>query len=118
MKNKLFEDPRLVAVDPLPQFLLEAIWVIIMTRLLGEIFKYFKQPAVIGQVFGGIFLGPSVLGQINWWGKTFFFPSSLGAFTMVSNVGLIFFMFLVGLELDIDVMKKNVRFVPVARCRI
>src|SRR5207248_9920240 len=65
-----------------------------------------NQPQVVGEIVAGLVLGPSVLGSV-WPGATsFLFPSQLMPFIdVLSQVGLVFFMFLIGLELDVRLLK-------------
>ena len=104
----LFEDPRNLQ-DALPIFLLQIMLVLIFTRVIGKLISYIHQPAVIGEIIGGIILGPSVLGLIPGWSDTFFPPASLSHFALVANLGLIFFMFFIGMEVDAAQMKKGLR---------
>lgn len=81
--------------------LLQVALVIIFSRLVGLIFRRFHQPQVVGEMLAGIILGPSVLGALAPKLSSTLFPaSSLGALSALSQIGLVAFMFLVGLELD------------------
>lgn len=75
--------------------------ILIVARLTGWLFGKLHQPRVIGEMVAGILLGPSLLG---WAAPSVFnalFPADkLGALNLLSQVGLLLFMFLVGLELD------------------
>ncbi len=75
----------------------------------GSVLKYVHQPSVIGEILGGIILGPSALGQIPGWSDTFFPKWSIPSFALVANLGLIFFMFFVGMEVDMGQMKQGLR---------
>jgi len=108
----VFQDPP---SNPLPCFLVQVFITLIITRALGKLLAYIKQPRVIGEIIGGIVLGPSVLGNIpNFTNKIF--PQSystnskhlrsVDTFVVVADIGLIFFMFLIGLELDLGMIKK------------
>ena len=85
-----------------PTLLFVQIGVIVAcSRLLASALQRFGQPSVIAEVLAGILLGPSCLGAL--WPSTMaelFPPASLGPLRMLSQVGLILFMFLIGLELD------------------
>ncbi|MEE3715294.1 cation:proton antiporter [Tumidithrix elongata RA019] len=81
--------------------LVEVLIVIGLSRLVGTVFRYLKQPLVIGEIAAGIMLGPSLLGIISPELSTWLFPPEAIPFLEVlSEVGLIFFMFLIGLELN------------------
>lgn len=93
---------------PLAVFILQLIVIIIAARVFGALFKRLGQPAVMGEIIAGIVLGPSVLGAFLPEATAFLFPDkSLGNLGMLSQVGLILFMFVVGMELDVEVLKKK-----------
>src|SRR5687768_12532639 len=85
----------------LPILLMQIGVVLIAARLVGWLFRHIHQPQVIGEMVAGIILGPSLLGwaapQLS---ASLFPPSSLGFLNALSQIGLIVFMFLIGLELD------------------
>ena len=81
--------------------LLALIVVILAARGLGAAFKRIQQPPVIGEVIAGIALGPSLLGRIAPEATKFLLPPAVAPFlSVIAQVGVILFMFLVGLELD------------------
>jgi Kef-type K+ transport system membrane component KefB len=80
---------------------LAIVIVLIVARAFGVLAVKVGQPRVMGEVIAGIVLGPSVLGAISSNLEAAIFPSDiLTAFGVAANIGLIFFMFLVGLEVD------------------
>lgn len=80
--------------------------IILVSRALGMITRRLGQPLVIAEVLAGIVLGPSLLGWIWPGAMTGLFPAaSLPALKMLSQVGLVLFMFLIGLELDPRLLK-------------
>lgn len=88
--------------EPLSVFLFQMIVILIMLKICGWICKKIGQPAVIGEILAGIVLGPSLLGH--FFPGTFqaLFPTySLGIIQMLSQIGLILFMFVVGMELNL-----------------
>ena len=90
--------------------MLLALTVIIITaRLVGAFFARLNQPAVIGEVVGGILLGPSLLGRIAPDAAAFLLPADAAPFLgIISQLGVILYMFLVGLELDLAVLRTSV----------
>jgi Kef-type K+ transport system membrane component KefB len=89
---------------------LMALTVIMVTaRLVGSVFKRLGQPAVIGEVVGGILLGPSLLGRISPEAAAFLLPAESAPFLgVISQLGVILYMFLVGLELDLKVLQGRI----------
>ncbi|MFG1880083.1 cation:proton antiporter [Sphaerisporangium sp. NPDC049003] len=78
--------------------LLDLVIVLAAARLLGWLAKRLGQPPVIGEIVAGILLGPTLFGP--WIGDDLFGPDMRPALTALADVGLILFMFVVGLELD------------------
>ena len=74
--------------------------ILVTARLVGRVFRRIHQPQVIGEMATGILLGPSLLGWVAPGVSATLFPAaSLGFLSMLSQIGLVIFMFLVGLEL-------------------
>ncbi|MEO8892023.1 MAG: cation:proton antiporter [Coleofasciculaceae cyanobacterium] len=88
--------------------LVEVLIIIGLSRLMGLVCRFFKQPLVIGEIIAGIMLGPSLLGLVAPDVAIMLFPAeTLPFLDVLSEVGLIFFMFLIGLELDPKYLKGN-----------
>ncbi len=95
---------------PLATLLLQIIAIIIVARVFGRIFRLIRQPAVIGEIVAGICLGPSLLGMYFPEFSSFLFPAhSLGNLGFISQIGLILFMFVIGMELDINILKSKAK---------
>lgn len=95
--------------EPLAILLLQILTIILAARLFGWLFKKIGQPPVIGEIIAGIVLGPSLIGAyFPEFYNTIFPESSFNNLKMVSNIGLILFMFVVGMELDLKVLKTKV----------
>jgi Kef-type K+ transport system membrane component KefB len=93
---------------PLSILLLQIVTIILISRMFGFMFKKIGQPMVIGEIIAGIFLGPSFVGLFFPEISAFLFPkSSLPNLQFISQIGLILFMFIVGMELDLKVLKKK-----------
>jgi len=89
--------------------LLQIIVILLFVRLFGWICQKIGQPTVIGEILAGIVLGPSVLGLFFPEISSFIFPaSSIGSIKLLSEIGLVLFMFIVGMELDLKVLKSKV----------
>ncbi|EPS59894.1 hypothetical protein M569_14908, partial [Genlisea aurea] len=91
----------------LPLFILQLILVVLTTRFFVFLFKPLKQPRVISEILGGIILGPSVLGRSKKFADTIFPLRSLMILETMANVGLLYFLFLVGVEMDIGVIRRT-----------
>ena len=88
--------------EPLSILLLQVIAIIVAARLMGLLLHKIGQPAVIGEMIAGIMLGPSLLGALFPAVQSFLFPaSSLGLLKTLSQLGVILFMFVVGLDLNL-----------------
>jgi Kef-type K+ transport system membrane component KefB/nucleotide-binding universal stress UspA family protein len=90
--------------------LIEVLIVIGLSRLVGLGFKAIKQPLVIGEIFAGIMLGPSLFGLIAPGLAHSLFPAeTMPYLNVLSQIGLIFFMFLIGLELNPKYLSGNLK---------
>ncbi len=93
---------------PLALLLAQIVTIILAARLFGWICIKIKQPSVIGEMIAGIILGPSLLGMYFPEFSAFLFPKeSLGNLQFLSQIGLILFMYIVGMELDLSVLRKK-----------
>lgn len=88
--------------------LLQIISILIVSRIFSFIFVKLGQPTVIGEILAGIILGPSVLGYYFPDAFGFLFaPGSLSNLYILSQVGLVLFMFTIGMELDLNSLKNK-----------
>ncbi len=77
-------------------------------RVVGSLFRRFGQPRVVGEMFAGILLGPSLLGWMAPGASAYLFPpASLGFLNALSQIGVVVFMFLVGLGINPNELKKH-----------
>lgn len=95
--------------SPFAVLLLQIIVVLFAIRIFSFLFKYIGQPGVIGEIVAGIVLGPSLLGH--------FFPEffgflfrteSLTNLHLISQIGLILFMFVIGMEVDFRMLRTKI----------
>ncbi len=93
---------------PLAVLLLQIVTIIITARLFSWLCNKINQPVVIGEIIAGIVLGPSLIGRYFPALSASLFPAnSLPNLQFLSQVGLILFMFVVGMELDLKVLKNK-----------
>ena len=96
--------------QPTTLLLLQMMVIIAAARLLGPVFRRIGQPAVIGEIFAGILLGPSALGLL--WPQALHFlfpPEALAPLQLLSQLGVLLFMFAVGLEVDLPDLRRQAR---------
>ena len=87
--------------------------IVALSYLLGLLARRLGQPAVIGQLFAGIALGPSLLGRLPGRLSATLFPHQILPYlTVVAQIALILFLFSVGYELDRRLLRGRVRAVP------
>jgi len=100
--------PAAAHVSPLAGVLMALLAIMVAARIVGAFFGYFHQPRVIGEVFAGIVLGPSVLGQISPGAVDALFPATvIPLIGILAQIGVMLFMFVVGLELNTELLRKK-----------
>ncbi|MDU1903677.1 MAG: cation:proton antiporter [Dysgonomonas sp.] len=88
--------------------LLQIVVILVFVRIFGWICQKIGQPTVIGEIIAGVVLGPSLLGAYFPELSAMIFPeSSIGSIKLLSEIGLVLFMFIVGMELDLKVLKNR-----------
>jgi len=95
---------------PLSIALLQIIIIIFLSRVFSYLMRLVGQPAVIGEILAGIFLGPSLLGAVfpGVWSAVF--PlASLPNLHAMSTIGLSLFMFIIGLDLDVSMLNPRIQ---------
>ena len=95
-------------IDILLHVLLALVVIIVAARVVGFVFRRLGQPPVIGEIIAGILLGPSLLGRLAPEASAFLLPPSVAPFLQViAQVGVILYMFLVGLELNPIYLRRS-----------
>ncbi len=93
---------------PLSILLVQIIVILIMAGLFRFLFRWIHQPPVMGEMIAGIVLGPSVLGLFFPQALTFLFPApSLGTLQLLSQIGVVLFMFVVGMEVNVQQLREK-----------
>jgi Kef-type K+ transport system membrane component KefB len=88
--------------DTLMHVLLALATIIVVARALGALFRRFHQPPVVGEVVAGLLLGPSLIGRLAPAATAYLMPPQVAPYLgVISQIGVILYMFLVGLELDL-----------------
>ncbi|KAG8742268.1 K(+)/H(+) antiporter [Ceratobasidium sp. 414] len=114
------------SANPIRIWVIQLVIIIFMTQLLATILGRIKQPRVIAEVIGGVILGPTVMGRIPReyglrcpsfkmlmvaadFSQSIFPPESLPYLSLVATIGLVLFMFVIGLELDVSVVRRKAK---------
>ncbi len=94
--------------DLLFHVLLALVVIVAVSRATGALFRYFKQPPVVGEMVAGIMLGPSLLGHTAPAAMSALFPAAVVApLGVIANVGVLLFMFLIGVELNTQQLRER-----------
>ena len=95
--------------SPLSKLVLQILVILVVARACGVFMRRFGQPQVIGEILAGIFLGPSLLQLAAPGVHGFLFPpGSAQQLYFLSQIGILLFMFIVGLELDAKAVRSQV----------
>jgi len=95
---------------PFARFLLQLLIVLSAAKAAGMLMRFVGQPAVIGEMLAGILLGPSLFGLLMPEAQAWIFPmESLGSLSLVSQLGVLVFMFAAGAEFDLASLRGHRR---------
>jgi hypothetical protein len=82
--------------------------VLLISQLFARVFARLGQPAVVGEMFAGVALGPSLVGRLFPDAATFLFPAWIAPqLELIAQIGVILFLFVVGLELDLQGLRAR-----------
>ncbi|KAK2991318.1 hypothetical protein RJ640_014462, partial [Escallonia rubra] len=90
-----------------PLLVVQTTLILVVSRFLALLFKPLRQPKVIAEIVGGIILGPSAFGRNQEYMRQIFPKWSTPILESVASIGLLFFLFLVGLELDLNSIRRS-----------
>lgn len=94
--------------SPLSILLMQLVVIIALAGFFRRLFRWIGQPPVMGEMIAGIVLGPSVLGLVFPEAMAFLFPpASIETLRLLSQIGVVIFMFIVGMELDVQHLREK-----------
>ncbi|HEY6804657.1 MAG TPA: cation:proton antiporter [Pyrinomonadaceae bacterium] len=94
--------------SPVSVLLMQVVLIIAAAKIVAALFSRIGQPPVMGEMVAGIALGPSLLGWLFPQASAFLFPaSSMTTLGVLSQIGVVLFMFVVGAELDLQHLKEK-----------
>ena len=89
--------------------LLQLAAVLAVCRVVTQALARLRQPAVVAQIVAGVVIGPSVLGLLEPWRLWVLPPGSTPLIRELGNLGLVLYLFAVGSELDLDLLRRHAR---------
>src|SRR5437588_3601507 len=92
------------------RFFFQLAFILATCRIVGLIAKRFGQPQVVGEMIAGVVMGPSLLGLLLPGLQAQIFPKASMTITYtVAQIGLVLYMFLIGVEFDVDLIRNRLR---------
>lgn len=92
------------------RFFFQLAFILATCRVVGSIARRFGQPQVVGEMIAGVVMGPSLFGLLWPSAQAHIFPkASLTITYAVAQIGLVLYMFLIGVEFQVDLIRKRLR---------
>src|SRR6185369_9311430 len=92
------------------RFFFQLAFILATCRVVGLIARRFGQPQVVGEMIAGVVMGPSLFGLLWPAAQAYIFPkASLTITYAVAQIGLVLYMFLIGVEFQVDLIRKRLR---------
>ena len=98
------------AFDLSVRFFLQLALILAVCRVAGWLFRLLKQSQVVSEMIAGVLLGPSLLGLLFPNASAYLFPpQSKPIIFAVSQIGLVLYMFLIGVGFDVELLRSRIR---------
>ncbi|KWU41557.1 hypothetical protein RHOSPDRAFT_22743, partial [Rhodotorula sp. JG-1b] len=94
---------------PLVLVIVQLCLILILSRILAFAFKWARQPRVVSEILAGILLGPTAFGQIPGFTENIFPSDSIPYLSLIANLGLVLFLFVIGTDVDFSLLRRNAR---------
>lgn len=99
--------------EVIPYVLADIAIILLAARIVGSVFERLKQPRIVGEIIAGILIGPTILGgnletltKVGAGTTNDLYPfQAFGFLSLIGQIALVFYMFLVGAELDKDLLR-------------
>ncbi len=102
------DTPSRLASHPIALLIAQLAIIILASRILGAVATFFRQPRVVGEMIAGVMLGPSLLGWAFPEVSVTLFPAdSIPFLSLLAQLGVIFFLFIIGLELNPQMLRNR-----------
>ncbi|GAA6001834.1 uncharacterized protein JCM10292_005931 [Rhodotorula paludigena] len=95
--------------NPLVLIIVQLSLILILSRLLSAVLGRFRVPRVVCEIISGILLGPTAFGNIPGFTENIFPEASITYLSLLANLGLVLFLFIIGLDVDFALLKRNLK---------
>ncbi|BGP45666.1 K(+)/H(+) antiporter [Rhodotorula kratochvilovae] len=95
--------------NPLVLLIIQLVLILALSRILAFFFGRFRVPRVVCEIVAGILLGPTAFGQIPGFTENIFPEASITYLNLISNLGLVLFLFVIGTDVDFSLLRRNLK---------